>query len=151
MRALSLPIGGQGMNAGLHDAGRDRMAARRGASAGQAASVVLESTMPSVAASTPGSARQAKGFRRTVYRGPVTDAPSGGGQGGARIGLCSRVRDCAAAFGQLPEEPAQRGPPFGCDPPPPARTGAGERAPEAEGTVEGRTTSLFPFIYNRTA
>ena len=26
--------------------------------------------------------------------------------------------------------------------------GAGERAPEAEVTVDGRTTSLFPFIYN---
>ncbi len=147
---LSLPIGGQGMNAGLHDAVEIawRLAA---VLRGQAASVVLESYDAERGGEHARlSAQQAKGFRRTVYRGPVTDAA---------LGLAAKVVPGIGALLQgtddlqqlsvsYPKSPLnedhlsgvthllQRGP------------GAGERAPEAEVTVEGRTTSLFPFIYN---
>ncbi len=147
---LSLPIGGQGMNAGLHDAVEIawRLAA---VLRGQAASVVLESYDAERGGEHARlSAQQAKGFRRTVYRGPVTDMA---------LGLAAKVVPGIGALLQgtddlqqlsvsYPKSPLnedhlsgvthllQRGP------------GAGERAPEAEVTVEGRTTSLFPFIYN---
>lgn len=147
---LSLPIGGQGMNAGLHDAVEIawRLAA---VLRGQAASVVLESYDAERGGEHARlSAQQAKGFRRTVYRGPVTDVA---------LGLAAKVVPGIGALLQgtddlqqlsvsYPKSPLnedhlsgvthllQRGP------------GAGERAPEAEVTVEGRTTSLFPFIYN---
>ncbi len=147
---LSLPIGGQGMNAGLHDAVEIawRLAA---VLCGQAASVVLDSYDAERGGEHARlSAQQAKGFRRTVYRGPVTDAA---------LGLAAKVVPGIGALLQgtddlqqlsvsYPKSPLnedhlsgvthllQRGP------------GAGERAPEAEVTVDGRTTSLFPFIYN---
>ncbi len=147
---LSLPIGGQGMNAGLHDAVEIawRLAA---VLRGQAASVVLESYDAERGGEHARlSAQQAKGFRRTVYRGPVTDVA---------LGLAAKVVPGIGALLQgtddlqqlsvsYPKSPLnedhlsgvthllQRGP------------GAGQRAPEAEVTVDGRTTSLFPFIYN---
>lgn len=147
---LSLPIGGQGMNAGLHDAVEIawRLAA---VLRGQAASVVLESYDAERGGEHARlSAQQAKGFRRTVYRGPITDMA---------LGLAAKVVPGIGALLQgtddlqqlsvsYPKSPLnedhlsgvthllQRGP------------GAGERAPEAEVTVDGRTTSLFPFIYN---
>lgn len=147
---LSLPIGGQGMNAGLHDAVEIawRLAA---VLRGQAASVVLESYDAERGGEHARlSAQQAKGFRRTVYRGSVTDVA---------LGLAAKVVPGIGALLQgtddlqqlsvsYPKSPLnedhlsgvthllQRGP------------GAGERAPEAEVTVDGRTTSLFPFIYN---
>lgn len=147
---LSLPIGGQGMNAGLHDAVEIawRLAA---VLRGQAASVVLESYDTERGGEHARlSAQQAKGFRRTVYRGPVTDVA---------LGLASKVVPGIGALLQgtddlqqlsvsYPKSPLnedhlsgvthllRRGPE------------AGERAPEAEVTADGRTTSLFPFIYN---
>ncbi len=71
---LSLPIGGQGMNAGLHDAvevaWRLAMTLR-----GEAGPAVLNSYSDERGAEHARlSAQQAKGFDRTVYRGPVTDA-----------------------------------------------------------------------------
>lgn len=147
---LSLPIGGQGMNAGLHDAVEIawRLAA---VLRGQAASVVLESYDTELGGEHARlSAQQAKGFRRTVYRGPVTDVA---------LGLAAKVVPGIGALLQgtddlqqlsvsYPKSPLnedhlsgvthllRRGPE------------AGERAPEAEVTADGRTTSLFPFIYN---
>ncbi len=147
---LSLPIGGQGMNAGLHDAVEIawRLAA---VLRGEAASVVLESYDAERGGEHARlSAQQAKGFRRTVYRGPVTDVA---------LGLAAKVVPGIGALLQgtddlqqlsvsYPKSPInedhlsgvthllQRGP------------GAGQRAPDAEVAVDGRTTSLFPFIYN---
>lgn len=147
---LSLPIGGQGMNAGLHDgieiAWRLAMVLR-----GEAAPVVLDSYDAERGGEHARlSAQQAKGFRRTVYRGPVTDAA---------LGLAAKVVPGLGALLQgtddlqqisvrYPNSPLnedhlsgpahllQRGP------------GPGERAPEAEVTHAGVTTSLFPFLYN---
>ncbi len=147
---LSLPIGGQGMNAGLHDAVEIawRLAA---VLRGQAASVVLESYDAERGGEHARlSAQQAKGFRRTVYRGPVTDVA---------LGLAAKVVPGIGALLQgtddlqqlsvsYPKSPLNEDYLSGvthllqCGP------GAGERAPEAEVTVDGRTTSLFPFIYN---
>ncbi len=74
---LSLPIGGQGMNAGLHDAvevaWRLAMTVR-----GEAAPVILESYGDERAREHARlSAQQARGFRWTVYRGRVTDTVLG--------------------------------------------------------------------------
>lgn len=147
---LSLPIGGQGMNAGLHDgveiAWRLAMTLR-----GEAASVVLGS----YDAERGGehirlSAQQAKGFRRTVYRGSVTDAALGmAARAVPSLGaLLQGTDDLQQMSVRYPNSPLnedhlsgvahllQRGP------------GPGERAPEAEVTHAGRTTSLFPFLYN---
>lgn len=147
---LSLPIGGQGMNAGLHDAVEIawRLAA---VLRGEAAPVVLESYDTERGGEHARlSEQQAKGFRRTVYRGPVTDAA---------LGLAAKVVPGIGALLQgtddlqqlsvsYPKSPLnedhlsgvthilQRGP------------RAGERAPEAEVTLGGRTSSLFPFLYN---
>ncbi|WP_298957615.1 FAD-dependent monooxygenase [uncultured Methylobacterium sp.] len=147
---LSLPIGGQGMNAGLHDAveiaWRLAMVLR-----GEAAPVVLDS----YDAERGGEhvrlcAQQAKGFRRTVYRGPVTDAA---------LGLAARVVPGIGALLQGTDDLQQLSVSYPSSPlnedhlsglahllrrgPQP-----GERAPEAEVTQDGRTTSLFPFLYN---
>ncbi|SFM22836.1 FAD-dependent monooxygenase [Methylobacterium pseudosasicola] len=147
---LSLPIGGQGMNAGLHDAveiaWRLAMTLR-----GEAAPALLNSYDAERGGEHARlSEQQAKGFRRTVYRGPVTDAA---------LGLAAKVVPGIGALLQgtddlqqlsvsYPKSPLnedhlsgvthllQRGPK------------AGERAPEAEVTVDCETTSLFPFIYN---
>jgi 3-(3-hydroxy-phenyl)propionate hydroxylase len=147
---LSLPIGGQGMNAGLHDAVEIawRLAA---VLRGEAAPVVLESYDTERGGEHARlSEQQAKGFRRTVYRGAVTDAA---------LGLAAKVVPGIGALLQgtddlqqlsvsYPKSPLnedhlsgvthilQRGP------------RAGERAPEAEVTLGGRTSSLFPFLYN---
>jgi len=147
---LSLPIGGQGMNAGLHDAveiaWRLAMTLR-----GQATPVLLDSyDVERGGEHARLSEQQAKGFRRTVYRGPLTDAA---------LGLATKVVPGLGALLQgtddlqqlsvrYPTSPLsedhlqglshllQRGPK------------PGERAPEAEVTQDGRTTSLFPFFYN---
>lgn len=147
---LSLPIGGQGMNAGLHDAVEIawRLAA---VLRGEAAPVILESYDTERGGEHARlSEQQVKGFRRTVYRGPVTDAA---------LGLAAKVVPGIGALLQgtddlqqlsvsYPKSPLnedhlsgvthilQRGP------------RAGERAPEAEVTLGGRTSSLFPFLYN---
>ncbi|MDQ0442644.1 FAD-dependent monooxygenase [Methylobacterium persicinum] len=74
---LSLPIGGQGMNAGLHDAveiaWRLAMTLR-----GEAAPVILDSYDGERGGEHARlSAQQARGFRWTVYRSPVTDTVLG--------------------------------------------------------------------------
>ena len=71
---LSLPIGGQGMNSGLHDAvglaWRLAMTLR-----GTATPVVLDSYIEERATEHARlDDQQAKGFRRSVYRGAVSDA-----------------------------------------------------------------------------
>ncbi len=96
---LSLPIGGQGMNAGLHDAVEIawRLAA---VLRGQAASVVLESYDAERGGEHARlSAQQAKGFRRTVYRGPSRTRPSGWRPRWCPASaLCSRVRTICSSF-----------------------------------------------------
>lgn len=147
---LSLPIGGQGMNAGLHDAvelaWRLAMTLR-----GQATPAMLDSyDVERGGEHARLSEQQAKGFRRTVYRGPLTDAA---------LDLATKVVPGIGALLQgtddlqqlsvrYPKSPLnedqlsglthllQRGPK------------PGDRAPEAEVTQDGRTTSLFLFLYN---
>ncbi len=116
---------------------------------GQAASVVLES----YDAERGGEHRQAqRATGKGHSAGPSIGArhgrgPRAGGQGGAGIGaLLQGTDDLQQLSVSYPKSPLnedhlsgvthllQRGP------------GAGERAPEAEVTVDGRTTSLFPFI-----
>lgn len=147
---LSLPIGGQGMNAGLHDgveiAWRLAMTLR-----GEATPVVLDSyNVERGGEHARLSAQQAKGFRRTVYRGPVTDAALGlTATVVPSIGsLLQGTDDLQQMSVSYPKSPLnedhlsglahllQRGP------------RPGERAPEAEVTHAGQTTSLFPFLYN---
>ena len=147
---LSLPIGGQGMNSGLHDAvevaWRLAMALR-----GEAAPAILDSyDVERGGEHARLSAQQAKGFRRTVYRGPVTNAALGlAAKVVPGIGsLLQGTDDLQQLSVRYPKSPLnedhlsgvthllQRGP------------GAGERAPEAEVTHAGRTTSLFSFLTN---
>ncbi|MEE8629892.1 MULTISPECIES: FAD-dependent monooxygenase [Methylobacterium] len=147
---LSLPIGGQGMNAGLHDAvevaWRLAMTLR-----GEAAPVVLESYDAERGAEHARlSAQQAKGFRRTVYRGPVADAALGlAAKAIPGIGaLLQGTDDLQQLSVRYPESPLnedhlsglahlfRRGP------------GPGERAPDAEVVRDGETTSLFRLLAN---
>lgn len=147
---LSLPIGGQGMNAGLHDgieiAWRLAMTLR-----GEAAQVVLDSYDAERGGEHARlSAQQAKGFHRTVYRGSVTDAALGlAVKAVPGIGaLLQGTDDLQQMSVSYPKSPLnedhlsglahllQRGP----EP--------GERAPDAEVTHAGGTTSLFRFLYN---
>ncbi len=147
---LSLPIGGQGMNAGLHDAveiaWRLAMTLR-----GEAAPVILESYGGERGGEHARlSAQQARGFRWTVYRGPVTDTvlslaakalPNLGSllqgtddmqQMGVEYPRSSLNEDCLSGLATV----LRPGPK------------PGERAPDAEVTHRGETSSLFPFLYN---
>ena len=147
---LSLPIGGQGMNAGLHDAveiaWRLAMTLR-----GEAAPVVLDSYDAERGGEHARlSAQQAKGFHRTVYRGSIMDTALGlaikAAPGiGALLQGTDDLQQMTVSYSKsaLNEDhlsglahPLQRGPK------------PGERAPEAEVTHAGKTTSLFPFLYN---
>jgi 2-polyprenyl-6-methoxyphenol hydroxylase-like FAD-dependent oxidoreductase len=147
---LSLPIGGQGMNAGLHDgveiAWRLAMTLR-----GEAAPVVLDSyDVERGGEHARLSAQQAKGFRRTVYRGALTDAALGlAAKAIPSLGaLLQGTDDLQQMSVRYPDSPLnedhlsgpthllQRGP------------APGERAPDAEVTHAGTTTSLFRFLYN---
>ena len=147
---LSLPIGGQGMNAGLHDAVEIawRLAA---VLRGEAAQELLDSYDAERGGEHARlSAQQAKGFRRTVYRGPVTDAALGLAAKvvpgiGALLQGTDDLQQLSVSYPKSPlnadhlSGPAhllQRGP------------SPGERAPEAEVIHDGRTTSLFPYLYN---
>ena len=145
----TLPIGGQGMNAGFHDAvglaWRLAMALE-----GRANPVVLES----YDAERGGEharldEQQATGFRRVVYRGALTDLALDVGAKlipdiGARIQGTDDLHQMSVAYPKSPLNDdhisglLHRGGPH-----------AGERAPDAEVTdAAGRTTSLFPYIYN---
>ncbi|MCG5249499.1 FAD-dependent monooxygenase [Methylorubrum extorquens] len=147
---LSLPIGGQGMNAGLHDtveiAWRLAMTLR-----GEASPVVLGSYDAGRGGEHARlSAQQAKGFRRTVYRGSVIDTALGlAAKALPSIGsLMQGTDDLQQLAVSYPESAlnddrlsglgylSQRGPK------------PGERAPEAEVVDAGRDTSLFPYLYN---
>ncbi|UHC15691.1 FAD-dependent monooxygenase [Methylobacterium currus] len=147
---LSLPIGGQGMNAGLHDAveiaWRLAMTLR-----GEAAPVVLDSYDAERGGEHARlSGQQAKGFRRTVYRGPVTDAALGLAAKavpglGALLQGTDDLQQLAVRYPDSPlnedhlgglAHPLQRGPT------------PGDRAPEAEVTQAGETTSLFRLLTN---
>ena len=145
----TLPIGGQGMNAGFHDAvglaWRLAMALE-----GRAQQVVLES----YDAERGGEherldEQQATGFRRVVYRGPITDLALDVGAKlvpdiGSRVQGTDDLHQMSVAYPKSPLNDDHIGGLL-------HRSGphAGERAPDAEVIDEaGRTTSLFPHIYN---
>ncbi|SFH92104.1 2-polyprenyl-6-methoxyphenol hydroxylase [Methylobacterium brachiatum] len=147
---LSLPIGGQGMNAGLHDgveiAWRLAMTLR-----GEAAPVVLTSYDDERGGEHARlSAQQAKGFRRTVYRGSVTDAALGlAAKAMPSIGsLLQGTDDLQQMSVSYPKSPLNEDHLSGLAHPLQRGPRPGERAPEAEVTHAGTTTSLFPFLYN---
>ena len=147
----TLPIGGQGMNAGLHDATciAWRLAM---ALAGQAAPVVLESY---------GAERQqqhaaldddqTKGFRRLVYRSRVGDAVLDAAGNlvpnlGSKLFGSDDLQQLSVAYSDSPlsedhlklRQALKRGVPH-----------AGDRAPDAELIApDGRTVTLFPLLYN---
>ena len=148
---LSLPIGGQGMNAGLHDAveiaWRLAMTLR-----GEAAPVVLDSYGPERGGEHARlNDQQAKGFRRMCYRSSITDAALGAaarvmpGIGSLILGT-DDLQQLAVGYPTSPlnedhlsglvDKLTGRG----------ARPG--ERAPDAEVTHRGETTSLFQYLYN---
>lgn len=147
---LSLPIGGQGMNAGLHDAveiaWRLAMVLR-----GEAAPVILDSYGGERGGEHARlSAQQARGFRWTVYRGPVTDTV---------LGLAAKALPNLGSLLQGTDDMQQMGVSYPksslnedrlSDLASLLRPGPkpGERAPDAEVTHRGETTSLFPFLYN---
>jgi len=147
---LSLPIGGQGMNAGLHDAvevaWRLAMTLR-----GEAAPVVLASYGGERGGEHARlSAQQARGFRWTVYRGAVTDTV---------LGLAAKALPNLGSLLQGTDDMQQMGVAY-----PKSllnedrlsglttllRPGAkpGERAPDAEVTHRGETARLFRFLTN---
>ncbi|WP_158811321.1 FAD-dependent monooxygenase [Beijerinckia sp. L45] len=147
---LSLPIGGQGMNAGLHDAveiaWRLAMTLR-----GEAAPIVLGSyDVERGGEHARLNDQQAKGFRRTVYRGSITDAALGQAIKafpgiGALLQGTDDLQQLSVSYRKSPLNEdhlsglahiLQGGPK------------PGERAPDAEVTHAGETTSLFSFLYN---
>ena len=145
----TLPIGGQGMNAGFHDAvglaWRLAMALE-----GRAAPVTLDS----YDAERGGEharldEQQATGFRRVVYRGALTDLALDVGAKlipdiGARIQGTDDLQQMSVAYPKSPLNDDHVGGLLHRAGPHP-----GERAPDAEVTDSaGRTTSLFPYIYN---
>jgi 2-polyprenyl-6-methoxyphenol hydroxylase-like FAD-dependent oxidoreductase len=147
---LSLPIGGQGMNAGLHDgveiAWRLAMTLR-----GQAAPVVLSSYDGERGGEHARlSAQQARGFRWTVYCGPVADAVLGlAAVALPHLGSLLQGTDDMQQIGvgypdSMLNEDHLSGLARLLRPGPKP----GERAPDAEVTHEAVTTTLFPFLYN---
>ncbi|MFB0489954.1 3-(3-hydroxy-phenyl)propionate hydroxylase [Methylobacterium sp. OAE515] len=147
---LSLPIGGQGMNAGLHDAveiaWRLAMTLR-----GEAAPVILDSYDGERGGEHARlSAQQARGFRWTVYRGRVTDTVLGlAAKALPNLGSLLQGTDDMQQMGveypkSLLNEDRLSGLATVLRPGPKP----GERAPDAEVTHRGETTSLFPFLYN---
>jgi 2-polyprenyl-6-methoxyphenol hydroxylase-like FAD-dependent oxidoreductase len=148
---LSLPIGGQGMNAGLHDA--VEIAWRLAMTlAGQAEPVVLASynnERQGEHARLDG--QQATGFRRVVYRGPISDGVlSLAAKALPNIGsLIQGTDDLQQISVSYPGSPLNDDQLSGfahlvhASGPRP-----GDRAPDAEVTHEGRATTLFPHIYN---
>ena len=148
---LSLPIGGQGMNAGLHDAveiaWRLAMTLR-----GEATPIVLESYDGERGGEHKRlSAQQAKGMWASAYRGAITDAALGLATKvlpniGSLILGTDDLQQIAVGYpdsllnedhlSSLTDRLTGRG------------VRAGERAPDAEVTHGGKTTTLFPFLYN---
>lgn len=147
----TLPIGGQGMNAGFHDAVTLawRLAMALG---GHAEPVVLESYDAERAGEHARlDEQQATGFRRVVYRGPITDFALDVGAKlvpniGSRIQGTDDLQQLSVSYPKSPLNDDHIG----------LRQllrshvpHAGDRAPDAEVTDEGgNTTTLFPYIYN---
>lgn len=147
----TLPIGGQGMNAGFHDA--VTLAWRLAMTLeGRATPVTLDS----YDAERGGEhnrldEQQATGFRRVVYRGPITDLALDVGAKlipdiGARIQGTDDLHQLSVSYPKSPlnddhmglRQALRRGVPH-----------AGERAPDAAVTdAAGHETTLFPYIYN---
>ena len=146
----TLPIGGQGMNAGFHDAvclaWRLAMTLE-----GHAEPIVLGS----YDAERGGEharldEQQATGFRRVAYRGPITDFALDVGAKlipdlGARIQGTDDLHQLSVAYPDSPLNEDHIGRQLLRSHVP----HAGDRAPEADVTDgAGHATSLFPFIYN---
>lgn len=147
----TLPIGGQGMNAGFHDA--VGLAWRLAMTLeGRAGPVVLASYDAERASEHARlDEQQATGFRRVVYRGPVTDFALDVGAKlvpdiGSRIQGTDDLQQLSVSYPKSPLNDDNIG----------LRQllrahvpHAGDRAPDAEVTDEaGHTTSLFPYVYN---
>ena len=147
----NLPIGGQGMSAGIHDAvgAAWRLAMSL---AGEAGPAVLESyAAERNREHSRLDADQAKGFKRLMYRNRVEDAALGAAADlipnvGSRIfgaddlqQLSETYRDSALSDDSLPGLPlTRRGAPQ-----------AGDRAPDAAISAPGgRSGSLFEHVYN---
>lgn len=147
----NLPIGGQGMNAGIHDAVE---AAWRLAMtlAEQAAPAVLESYLAERNAEHVRlDGDQTLGFKRLMYRGRIQDAALGGAAAlvpdlGSKIFGADDLQQLSVAYPDsiLSEDHVNRLPLIG-------RSGprAGDRAPDATVTDDSNaTTTLFDSIYN---
>ena len=146
---LNLPIGGQGMNAGLHDA--VGLAWRLAMSlAGCAGDIVLDSYAEERHAEHVRLGRQqVKGFQRLMYRNRAQDAALRLAADaipnlGAKLFGADELQQLAVSY---PDSPLS-------EDRPPARTRrraprAGERAPDARVTrADGSTTTLFDHLYN---
>ena len=146
----NLPIGGQGMNAGIHDA--VTVAWRLAMTlAGRAGTEVLDSyASERHDEHVRLDGDQTKGFEQLMYRGRLGDAALGAAAGavpnlGSKIFGADDLQQLSVAyrdsvlsvdhFSAL--SPTHRGDPR-----------AGDRAPDARVTAEGRTTSLFEHLYN---
>lgn len=148
----SLPIGGQGMNAGLDDA--VSLAWRLAMTlAGKAEPVVLASYDEERQGEHARlSDQQAKGFRRVAYRGPVMDlALDVGTKILPNIGsLIQGTDDLQQIAVSYPKSALNEDHLVGLRQLMRAHLpGPGDRAPDAEVTDgQGHTTSLFAHIYN---
>lgn len=148
----TLPIGGQGMNAGLHDAiglaWRLAMTLQ-----GEAAPVVLDSyDVERGGEHRELDERQARGFHNSVYRGPIKDAAMGIAAKliptiGTLIQGSDDLQQLSVAYPQSPlnddhlgglRELLQRRVPH-----------CGDRAPDANVVApDGTSTTLFAHLYN---
>ena len=147
----TLPIGGQGMNAGLHDA--VGLAWRLAMTlAGEGGPALLASYSPErQGAHAALGEQQVQGFKQIMYRGAITDAAVKAVSGlipnlASRVFGGSDLDQLSVAYPEslLSEDhfasfnPLHRGAPR-----------AGERAPDARvTTASGKTISLFDRIYN---
>ena len=147
----TLPIGGQGMNAGLHDA--VCIAWRLAMSlAGHAAPVVLDSYgVERQKQHAALDANQTKGFRRLVYRSRVGDAVLDAAGSlvpnlGSKLFGSDDLQQLSVAYSDSPlsEDHLKLRQALKRDVPQ-----AGDRAPDAEVIApDGRTVTLFPLLYN---
>ena len=146
----TLPIGGQGMNAGFHDA--VGLAWRLAMTLeGRAEPIILESYDTERGGEHARlDAQQATGFRRVTYRGPITNFAFDVGAKaipdfGARIQGTDDLHQLSVAYPDSPLSNEQIGRQVLRSHVP----HAGDRAPDAQVTDEaGHTTNLFRYIYN---
>lgn len=147
---LSLPMGGQGMNAGLHDAveiaWRLAMALR-----GQTGPAILDSYDAERGAEHIRlSAQQARGFRWTVYRGPVTDralelAAAALPNLGSLLQGTDDMQQMRVAY---PDSPLNEDHLAGLSRLLRPGPKPGQRAPDAPVVRDGAATTLFRHLYN---